>query len=108
MIYADGMTDIALTGTGIVSGGWEEFAQWRRQQVRTESWRKGKSLAILAGDSKPATFSDPTSQKLLRTQTFARNRESRYFPGMPNFRPAVVMLFFCDVFPRDWGVDPGT
>ena len=33
MIYADGATDVAVTGTGIVSGGWEDFAQWRRQQA---------------------------------------------------------------------------
>lgn len=43
IIYADGMTDIALTGTGIVSGGWEEFAQWRRQQNPAQ--RKSRNFA---------------------------------------------------------------
>ncbi len=43
MIYANGATDIAITGSGIISGGWEEFAQWRRQQLPAQ--QKSRSFA---------------------------------------------------------------
>ena len=41
MIYADGATDIAITGAGVVSGGWEEFAQWRSRQAPAQQRSRG-------------------------------------------------------------------